>query len=252
MANILFKKSYLHKTLNNIAYDNLWHTKGVFTTIRLTGSPPKFIFLKEHLRNINQSLKKMNINYILKSSTFKNLLKNKLKENIKYDHLLRLAINNKKISITLRKCLKSTTSFKGILVNYQRPNSSIKNLNYKKILGYLKSINIQSYEIILMNKKNILEGCTTNIICVKNKKLYLPKTNYYFGITLKFIVSHTKRRIIKQNIYLKDLDSFDEILLVGSGKGVVRLQSIQQVKWNNKSCIVFKELQDLYNSYIIR
>ena len=80
----------------------------------------------------------------------------------------------------------------------------------------------------------------------------MPKTNYYFGITLKFIVSHTKRRIIKQNIYLKDLDSFDEILLVGSGKGVIRLQSIQQVKWNNKSCIVFKELQDLYNSYIIR
>ena len=103
-----------------------------------------------------------------------------------------------------------------------------------------------------MKKKIFLEGCSTNIICVKNKKLYLPKTNYYFGITLKFIVSHTKRRFIKRNIYLKDLNSFDEILLVGSGKGIAMLQSIPQINWNNKSCIVFKELQDLYNSYITR
>ena len=250
MANILFKKSYLHKTFDKVTYESLWNTKGVFTTIRLIGLPPKFLFLKDHLNNLNRSIKKMNIDFILKSSTFENLLKNKLNKNIKYNHLLRLAINNKKISISLRKCLKSNTSFQGILVNYQRPNPSIKNLYYKKILGYLKKINSQSCEVILMNKRNILEGCTTNIICVKNKKLYLPKTKYYFGVTLQFIMRHTKRIIIKKNINVKDLDSFDEILLVGSGKGVIRLQSISQIKWNSKSDIVFNELQDLYNSYI--
>ena len=250
MVNILFKKSYLHKTLNKVTYESLWNTKGVFTTIRLIGLPPKFLFLKEHLRNLNESLKKMNINFILGSSTFKNLLRNKIKMNKKYDHLFQLAINNKKISMALRKRLKPAASFKGILVNYQRPNPSIKNLNYKKILGFLKTINTQSCEIILMNKKNILEGCTTNIICVKNNKLYLPKTKYYFGVTLQFIMRHTKRRIIKKNINVKDLDTFDEILLVGSGKGVIKLQSILQIKWNSKSDIVFNELQDLYNSHI--
>ena len=154
--------------------------------------------------------------------------------------------------IFVSKCLKPNLSFTGILVNYQRPDPSIKNLYYKKIFKYLKLINTQSCEIILMNKKTLLEGCTTNIICVKNQKLYLPKTNYYFGITLQFIISHTKRRFIKRNICLKDLDYFDEILLVGSGKGIVMLQSIPQINWNNKSCIVFKELHDLYNSYITR
>ena len=252
MVNILFKKSYLHKTLNKVTYESLWNTKGVFTTIRLIGLPPKFLFLKEHLRNLNESLKKMNINFSLRSSTFKNLLRNKIKMNKKYDHLFRLSINNKKISITLRKRLKTATSFKGILVNYQRSNPSIKNLNYKKILGFLKTINTQSCEIILMNKKNILEGCTTNIICVKNNNLYLPRAKYYFGTTLQFIVRHTKRRIVKKNINVKDLDLFDEILLVGSGKGVMKLQSIPQVKWNSKSSIIFKELHDLYNSYITR
>ena len=252
MANILFRKSYLHKTFDKVTYESLWNTKGVFTTIRLIGLPPKFLFLKDHLNNLNRSIKKMNIDFTLKSSTFENLLRNKIRMNVKYDHLLRLAVNNKKISITLRKRLKHAALLKGILVNYQRPNPSIKNLYYKKILGYLKKINSQSCEVILMNKRNILEGCTTNIICVKNKKLYLPKTKYYFGTTLQFIVRHTKRRIVKKNINVKDLDLFDEILLVGSGKGVMKLQSISQVKWNSKSSIIFKELHDLYNSYITR
>ena len=252
MANILFKKSYLHKTFDKVTYESLWNTKGVFTTIRLIGLPPKFLFLKDHLNNLNRSIKKMNIDFTLKSLTFENLLRNKIRMNVKYDHLLRLAVNNKKISITLRKRLKHAALLKGILVNYQRPNPSIKNLYYKKILGYLKKINSQSCEVILMHKRNILEGCTTNIICVKNKKLYLPKTKYYFGTTLQFIVRHTKRRIVKKNINVKDLDLFDEILLVGSGKGVMKLQSISQVKWNSKTSIIFKELHDLYNSYITR
>ena len=80
------------KTLNKVMYESLWNTKGVFTTIRLIGLPPKFLFLKEHLRNLNKSLKIINIDFVLRSSVFRNLLRNKIKMNIKYDHLLRLAV----------------------------------------------------------------------------------------------------------------------------------------------------------------
>jgi branched-subunit amino acid aminotransferase/4-amino-4-deoxychorismate lyase len=252
MANILFRKSYLHKTFKKVSYDSLWNTKGVFTTIRLIGLPPKFLFLKEHLNNLNRSIKKMNIDFTLNSLTFENLLNHKIKMHAKYDHLLRLAVNNRKISITLRKRIRYSAPLKGILVNYQRPNPSIKNLYYKKILGYLKKIHPPSCEVILMNKRNILEGCTTNIIFVKNKKLYLPKGKYYFGTTLQFIIRHTKRRIFKKKINLKDLLLFDEILLVGSGKGVMQLQNIPQAEWSSKSSIIFNELHHLYNSYITR
>ena len=139
MANILFKKSYLHKTFKKTTYESLWNTKGVFTTIRLIGLPPKFLFLKEHLNNLNRSIKKMNIDFTLKSSTFENLLRNKIRMHVKYDHLLRLAVNNKKISITLRKRLQHIPQLlKGVLVNYQRPKPSIKNLYYKKILVLFK------------------------------------------------------------------------------------------------------------------
>ena len=55
-----------------------------------------------------------------------------------------------------------------------------------------------------------------------------------------------------RNISLTKLKTFDEILLVGSGKGVVALKDIPQIKWKNRSQVIYKELQDLYNSYIDR
>ena len=142
------------------------------------------------------------------------------------------------------------SSIKGILVNYKRPNPLVKNLYYKKILGFLKSIRTTEYEIILTHNKKLLEGCTTNVVLVKNKKLYIPKNDYYFGITLQFISKYSKRKIFKRDIFIKELNLFDEILLVGSGKGIVQIKSIPQKKWKNKSSIIFNELHDLYNSYI--
>ena len=250
MANTLFKKSYLYKTFKNVPYDNLWNSKGVFTTVRIKGKPFKLLFFKEHIRNLNQSLKAMNIKFVLISSLFNKKFNNLFNNNVRYDHLLRIAINNKKISISLRKRNKISSSFKGILVNYKRPNPLVKNLYYKKILGFLKSVRTTEYEIILTHNKKLLEGCTTNIICVRNTKLYIPKNDYYSGITLKFISKYSKKTIFKRDIFIKELNLFDEILLVGSGKGIVQLKSIPQIKWKNKSNIIYNELHDLYNLYI--
>ena len=252
MANKLFKKSYQHKILKEITFNSLWNTKGAFTTIRVTGSPPKFIFFKEHLLNLNKSLKKLNIDFCLTKKIFNILLSNNFTNDIKYNHLLRIAVNNKIISIDLRKRSNPNKFFKGLLVNYQRTRPEIKNLNYKKIFQFLKPLKINSEEIILYKKNFILEGATTNIIFVKNKKLYIPKKNYYIGITLQFIKKYTKRQIIKTNISFNKINDFDEILLVGSGKGIVALNNIPQLKWKNKKQVIYKELQELYNLHIER
>ena len=252
MANKLFKKSYQHKILKEITFNSLWNTKGAFTTIRVTGSPPKFIFFKEHLLNLNKSLKKLNIDFCLTKKIFNILLSNNFTNDIKYNHLLRIAVNNKIISIDLRERSSPNKFFKGLLVNYQRTRPEIKNLNYKKIFQFLKPLKINSEEIILYKKNFILEGATTNIIFVKNKKLYIPKKNYYLGITLQFIKKYTKRQIIKTNIPFNKINDFDEILLVGSGKGIVALNNIPQLKWKNKKQVIYKELQELYNLHIER
>ena len=192
----------------------------------------------------------MNINFNLTLSMCNFLIYSLLNSGLKYDHLLRIAVNTKKISFSLRQRNKINESFQCTFVNFKRKNSSIKNLYYLKILSLINSINSNKCEVILTNKKRILEGCTTNFILVKKNKLYIPKNNYYFGITLKFIKKHNKRKIFKKDIFIKDLSLADEILLVGSGKGIVKISSIPQIMWNNKSNAIFNELQDLYNSYI--
>ena len=70
----------------------------------------------------------MNIKFTVVSSVLNTQLKNLFNHNARYDHLFRIAVNNKKISFSLRKRKKISNSFKGILVNYKRPSPLVKNL----------------------------------------------------------------------------------------------------------------------------
>ena len=163
---------------------------------------------------------------------------------------MRIAVNNQIISFSLRKRLVYKKNFKATLFCYQRSNYKFKNLKYKKLLNQLQKINTRSEEIILFKKNRILEGSTTNIICAKKNKLFIPINGYYKGITLQFFLKQLKRKIIKKNITKKNLQEFDEILLVGSGKGVVAVENIPQIHWYKKENKVFNKFQRIYNSYI--
>ena len=250
MVNILFKKSYQHKSLQNIPFDDLWNKKGIFTTIRVIGKPRRFLFMEGHLNNLNQSLKVLSIGIQIEKSFLNNIVYKLFKNNIYYDHLFRIAVTNKKISLSLRKRLKVKTKLKGVFVSYQRPNWKLKNLQYNKILTFLKNVDSQSQEIILTKNNLILEGATTNILYVINKTIYIPKNGYYSGITLRFFLKHSKRKIIKKNITKVQLKACDEIILVGSGRGVVNLDTIPQIHWHKSSNIVFNEFYKMYKSYI--
>ena len=53
----LLKKSYLHKNLKEIKFNDLWNSYGVFTTMRVVGKPLKILFFKNHINNLIKSLK---------------------------------------------------------------------------------------------------------------------------------------------------------------------------------------------------
>ena len=140
MATLLLKKSYQHKDLKEIKFHDLWNSYGVFTTMRVVGKPIKILFFKNHMKNLIKSLK---VYKIYKKNIKKNILKlirlNLSKKN-KYDHLFRVAVNNKMISISLRKRLKTKSNFSLKLINYERIDPEYKNLKYKKILNFLNKI----------------------------------------------------------------------------------------------------------------
>jgi len=250
MANILFKKSYQHNFLICLPYEDLLGTKGAFTTIRVVGSPPKFILLDEHIKNLNISLKKFGINFVLKHKQMKELFHIPIYKNASFDHLFRIAINSKKISMSLRPRIKTKNFFTATIFNYQRVKPTIKNLYYKKIASLLEKNNTSNNEIILIKNDLILEGCTTNILCVRNKKIYMPINNYYKGITLKYILNRSRKKIIKINIFVKDLSLYEEILLLGSGKGVINISAIPDINWKKQSDSIYKEILSLYKKLI--
>ena len=84
---------------------------------------------------------------------------------------------------------------------------------------------------------------------IKHNKVYTPIKDYYEGHTFKFFKSKIKQ-VIKKDIFLKDLKSYDEILLVGSGKGVASIKTIKQIDWKRKNLTKFRILSKYYKSII--
>jgi len=250
MENILFKKSYLLNNLKEIKFKDLWGSYGIFTTIRIIGKPIKILFFKDHINNLIKSLKIYKIKTTNLEKKLKIIIKINLKYNIKYNHLLRLAVNNKTISVSLRKRLKPKKKFYARIKNYKRINPKLKNLKYNKILSFLNNINTTNTEVILIYKKKLLEGCTTNVLFVYNNNIYSPVKNIYEGTTLKFFKRKIKV-INKKDISLNRLSKFDEIILVGSGKGVVSVNSIEKPYWQRKSLKYYRILLKIYQQAVM-
>ena len=244
MATLLLKKSYQLKNFKEIKFKNLWNANGVFTTMRVMGRPLKILFYKEHINNLLNSLKVYNIRHKNLKYNINNLINLNLKKNKKYDHLFRVALNKNIISISLRKRLKIKKKFTLKLINYKRVDPKHKNLKYKKILDSLKKMDTSKSDIALYKNQKILETGTSNLLFFKGKKIYSPDKNYYNGTTLKFFSKNLK--IFKIKIYLYNLDSFDEILVVGSGKGVTSVESIQNSTWKRKSLNNYRILNNIY------
>ena len=249
MVTYLSKKSYRLKDLNEIKFKDLWNDHGVFTTMWIYDSPPKILFFKEHINNLVKSIKAYNI---LKPFIRRNILK-LLKKNIntkkKYNHLLRIALNKDTISISLRKRYKPKLNLNLKLVNLKRQKPEFKNLKYKKILKYLKKVDNSKVDIGLCVNKKIFESGTSNIFFIKKNKIFSPINKFYKGITYKFFKTKFKN-IINKNILISSLKEYDEIILIGSGKGVASVKTIDQIEWKRKSLKFYNKFSKYYLSAI--
>ena len=58
------------------------------------------------------------------------------------------------------------------------------------------------------------------------------------------------RKIFKKDILLKEIKNYDEILLIGSGKGVASVRTINELKWKRKNLKKFKFLSKEYDAVI--
>ena len=249
MVTYLLKKSYRLKDLKQIEFQDLWGDHGIFTTMWIFGKPAKILFFDNHLKKLILSLKKYQIKKKSLRSDILKIINKNLSKKKKYNHLLRIAINKKVISISLRKRVKPKLNFNLKLVKLKREKPEFKNLKYKKILSYLSKMDNSQSDIALVSNKKLLETGTSNLLFVKDQKFFTPKKDYYEGNTYKFFKTKI-RKIIKEDILLKDIKEYDEILLIGSGKGVASVRTINQIKWKRKNLEKFNILSKHYDAVI--
>ncbi|MDC0233443.1 aminotransferase class IV [Candidatus Pelagibacter sp.] len=247
MATFLLKKSYQLNNLKEVTFNDLWGSKGVFTTMRMVGKRPKLLLLKSHIENLINSTKK----YGIRKKNLKNIIKDLIYKNTLHkgpDNLFRIALNKKFISISIRKRSKPKSNFNLLLFKYKRIEPNYKNLYYKKILSKLSKVDTTKFDIALVANDKILETGTSNLVFVKNGKLFSPKKNCYFGNTLKFISK--KIKINFKDISIKSINDYDEIILIGSGRGVTPVSKIDELKWKRKKSICYTKLNKIYNSLV--
>ena len=245
MATFLLKKSYQASNQKEIEFKDLWGSHGVFTTIRLKGKPGKLVLFKNHFSGLIKSLKKYKIYTKNIERNTKHLIHSSINKNINYDHLLRVALTKKFISISIRKRFKPKKNFELKIINYKRIDPLTKNLYYKKILKELNKYDPSKIDIALVYKGKILETCTSNILFFKNKEYFSPKNNCYIGNTINYLKG--KIKISFKDIYYKDLKKFDEIMLLGSGKGVTSVKYIKQMNWKSKNNFGYQKVNKHLN-----
>ena len=245
MATYSLKKSYQLKNLKEINFRDLWGYHGIFTTMWIFGKPAKILFFEKHIANLIKSLKKYGINKKTLKKDILKIINSNLTKKYNYNHLLRIALNNKVISISLRKRITPKKNFNLKLVNLKREKPEFKNLKYKKILSHLSKMDNSKSDIGLVVNKKILETGTSNLLFIKDQKVFAPKKNYYEGNTFKFFQNNIKK-IIKKDILISELNNYDEIILIGSGKGVASVHKINQISWKRKNLNKYKVFLKYY------
>ena len=217
--------------------------------MRMVGRPPNLILLKPHLENLIKSTK----NYGIRKKNLKNILLDLIKKNTSFkgsDNLFRIALNKKLISVSIRKRPIPKKDFNLLLFKYKRIDPKYKNLYYKKIITKLSKLDPTKFDIALVSNNKILETGTSNLVFVKNGKVYCPKKNCYFGNTIKHI--NKKIKITRKDISINKIQNFDEILLIGSGKGITSVSKIDELNWKRKKIVCYRKINKIYNSLIQR
>jgi len=251
MATYLLKKSYQHKALKEVNFKDLWGDKGVFTTMRILGKPAKILFFNSHIKNLVKSLKIYQLNRVNIQKDILKVIKLNIDKSKSYNHLLRVAVNKKIISVSLRDRKTPKSKFNLKLINHKRIDPEIKNLKYKLILKYLSKMDNTTSDVGLCFGKKILESGTSNIFFIKEDTVYSPSKNIYKGVTYNFFKKKLGK-VINKEILINSLNEYDEILLIGSGKAVTSVETIKEINWKRNGLKYYKILSNFYKKEILK
>ena len=74
-------------------------------------------------------------------------------------------------------------------------------------------MDVTKSDIALYKDNKIFETGTSNLLFIRNNKIYSPINNFYKGTTFKFF-SKKLKKIKKKNILIDSLNTYDEIVYI--------------------------------------
>jgi branched-chain amino acid aminotransferase len=141
---------------------------------------------------------------------------------------------------------------KTITVNQKRkiPEIKIENKDYKKDIKRILYEKKAFEAILKTNENKLLEGSRSNLFFVKGKSLYTAKDKDVLGgITKRKIIeliSNNGIKLVKKDIYLKELSDFDGAFLTGTSIDILPIAQIDDTNFESSSNQLIKKLMEKY------
>lgn len=214
----------------------------------------QILFLKDHMKRLESSLVKSNIEADI-SEIHDSLLKlvklnPGLNKNIKLDvmtHYYRVYFME---SFYPEACLyQEGVKVKTAQITRQSPSIKKLDMDYKARIAAIKG---DDFEVLLVNEAGyIIEGSRSNLLFFKGNTIYTPPSEEILeGITFKNVIRIAKDngcQVIEESVHMEDMHQMDACCLTGTSLGVLPIQFINKTKFRSSKYPVVLMLINAYN-----
>lgn len=236
-----------------IGLDSGYHFgRGVFETILVKDEP---LFLEQHCTRMRKGLAKLSIRQVIDENSIKRCIEQYKIRNC----VLKIVASEKNIVISTRKSTYFTKDYdRGFCIRLsvlkRNPYSHVtylKSLNYTDNMLEREQAKQEGYdEVLFLNVHNqIAEGSMSNVFMVREGILYTPEVNCGIldGVVRKWIIENFV--VCEGQFSIKDIKEADELFLTNSIMGVMKVNSIKDIKTFSRDQI-YQSVKNKFEQYI--
>ncbi|MBU63503.1 MAG: hypothetical protein CMI26_13480 [Opitutae bacterium] len=229
-----------------------WGCKGAFTTIRVEGASPTPLFLHAHLARLEESACLLEIKAIVSQVQIRKHIETFLHSTqFPTPFLVRVCLHEDCLALYARPANPTDPELSARILRHLRPVPEAKSTFDKELYGRLGELDIGKEDFLIVHPTDdrVLESATSNLLFAQDNYLVVPEEDILPGIVLsQLLLSKNTFEIERRSPTLDELVDFNEIILCGSGREVVSLATIPEVRWQRSSQKNLLKLQKTFET----
>ena len=242
---------------------------GVFDYLRTFGGKP--FLLDEHLTRLFNSAKEINLSIPYSKSEVEKIINKVLEINNDENSGVRTVVTGGRSKngifpegkpgfVVVSKKIEPDTKIvdQGVSVitcEHQREFSQAKTLNYLKLISHPREIEESgAYTALFVSNGFVLEGGTSNVFIIKDKKIITPEENILKGITRGLIIKLAEEnsyQVEERDVEVEELLESREVFLTSTTRGIIPVVQIDEKGiGERKPGKQTRKLIDIYQGYV--